>query len=54
MKTKPPAAALGQDVTHPLDPLTADEIGATIEALRSAGRIGSQTRLVIVRLNEPP
>ena len=54
MKTKNGATTAVRTVTHPLDPLTADEIAASIEALRSAGKLGPRARLVIVRLDEPP
>jgi primary-amine oxidase len=40
-------------VSHPLDPLTAEELRATIAALRSDGRFGPRSRLVTVRLSEP-
>jgi primary-amine oxidase len=53
MQIKEDVATSGRAVAHPLDPLTAGEISATIDALRSAGRLGPRARLVIVRLNEP-
>jgi primary-amine oxidase len=45
------AAALAQ--SHPLDPLTAAELTATVQILRNAGRIDDASRLPIIRLQEP-
>ena len=39
---------------HPLDPLTKDEIDATVALLREGGQITPETRLPVIVLNEPP
>jgi primary-amine oxidase len=54
VKTTSVEAEAVRRVSHPLDPLTTDELRATIAALRSDGRLGPRGRLVIVRLHEPP
>jgi primary-amine oxidase len=38
---------------HPLDPLTAEEIAATVEALRADNRLPSGSRIIAVTLDEP-
>jgi primary-amine oxidase len=53
MKTTNATGAAVRAVEHPLDPLIAEELRATIEALRSAEKLGPRARLVIVRLHEP-
>ena len=40
--------------THPLDPLTFDEIWTVLEVLRENGRLDDATRFPIVSLKEPP
>ena len=40
-------------VTHPLDPLTADEITTTVGILRNARGLGDETRFVEIVLREP-
>jgi primary-amine oxidase len=39
--------------THPLDPLSADEISATVAVLRSAHKITEQSRFPMLVLQEP-
>jgi primary-amine oxidase len=39
---------------HPLDPLSADEIAATVSVLRAADLIDAKTRLPLIDLAEPP
>jgi primary-amine oxidase len=40
--------------THPLEPLTPDEITAAVRIVKSEGRLGDQWRFVFVMLHEPP
>ncbi|MBA2559173.1 MAG: tyramine oxidase, partial [Propionibacteriales bacterium] len=40
--------------THPLDPLTADEVGAAAEILTGSHRIADGSRFASVSLQEPP
>ena len=42
------------NVTHPLEPLTADEVRRAVAILRVAGKITPTTRFVSVSLKEPP
>jgi primary-amine oxidase len=46
------AGASGAEA-HPLDPLSAEEINETIEALRAAGDIDQATRFPLIDLDEP-
>ena len=39
---------------HPLDPLTKEEIEATVAVLRAGGQITAESRLPVIVLNEPP
>ena len=41
-------------VTHPLEPLTADEIATASSILREARGLGPSARFVFVTLHEPP
>lgn len=43
-----------QSPEHPLDPLTAEEIGQTVSILEDAGRVGPETRFTLIELHEPP
>lgn len=54
MKAKEAPAPVARAVTHPLDPLTAEELAAAMAALREAKQLGPRHRFVIVRLHEPP
>jgi primary-amine oxidase len=40
--------------THPLDPLSGEELAAAVEILTSGGRLGRRARFVVVTLQEPP
>jgi primary-amine oxidase len=40
--------------SHPLDPLTKDEITTAVSVLRSSGKATSASRLPVIVLNEPP
>lgn len=42
-----------RQAVHPLEPLTADEVGHAVEALRKAGKVTPTTRFVSVSLMEP-
>jgi primary-amine oxidase len=42
------------NTAHPLDPLSASEIKATVRALKRAGKIGNDSRFVMIHLHEPP
>src|SRR6266508_3446276 len=42
-----------QDVTRPLDPLTADEIARVVAVLRDERGLGEETRFVEIALREP-
>ncbi|MBI3695251.1 MAG: primary-amine oxidase [Acidobacteria bacterium] len=46
------AAALA--ATHPLDPLSKEEIAAAVEALKSGGKASASSRFPILVLREPP
>jgi primary-amine oxidase len=52
MTTTGAGAASG--VTHPLDPLTAEEIRAAVEIVRAQGRLTDRARFPTVALREPP
>ena len=41
-------------ITHPLEPLSADEVRRAVSILREAGKVTPTTRFVSVSLNEPP
>jgi primary-amine oxidase len=41
-------------VTHPLEPLTAEEVQAAVRILKDAGKVTPTTRFVSVALREPP
>src|SRR4051812_38541598 len=45
---------MSQDVRHPLDPLTADEIGQAVAILRRDRRVDEQWRFASIELREPP
>ena len=40
--------------SHPLEPLSGEEITAAIRILRDSGRVGTKRRFVVVTLHEPP
>lgn len=40
-------------ITHPLDPLSAEEIAAAVQVLRKAGRLADSGRVIDVSLQEP-
>src|SRR5262249_38123990 len=40
--------------SHPLDPLSKDEIATAVSVLNSTGKVTSATRLPVIVLNEPP
>ena len=46
------AQSLDSD-SHPLDPLTADELTRTVDLLREAGRVNDATRFSNIELREP-
>ena len=48
-----PSVAVGQEVRHPLDPLTWQEHWTVIEVLRAADRMDENTRFSFVGLHEP-
>jgi primary-amine oxidase len=54
MKTNESASIPQRTISHPLDPLSAGELRATIDALRAAHGLTERHRFVIVRLEEPP
>jgi primary-amine oxidase len=47
-------AAAGQEVRHPLDPLSWQEHWTVLEVLREAGRYTTETGVALVSLHEPP
>jgi primary-amine oxidase len=49
-----PTTPAGHEAPHPLDPLTAAEIGAVVSALRSQGKLSPTTRIASLTLSEPP
>src|SRR5258708_3135618 len=52
--TFPSVLAAADDVAHPLDPLSKDEILGALEVLRAAGRVNTESRFSFVALHEPP
>ena len=50
----PEQTAVRAGVSHPLDPLTADEIVEAVSILRAERGLGKETRFETVTLNEPP
>ena len=40
--------------THPLEPLTKDEIAMTVSVLKSSGKVTEASRFPVIVLNEPP
>ena len=50
---KRPEARAGETVSHPLDPLTAQEIAAASSIVRRERRLGSRVRFETVVLKEP-
>jgi primary-amine oxidase len=44
----------GAGAAHPLDPLSKDEIKATVEVLKASGKISAASRFPLIALNEPP
>ncbi len=53
MSTTERATATGQGTRHPLDPLGADEIRATVQALHEGGYLTEGARIAEVSLREP-
>lgn len=51
---RPMTAAPPSTFSHPLDPLSLQEITAAVSLLRAAKSLGSQTRFATVVLHEPP
>ena len=47
------ALGTGGAGAHPLDPLSADEIAATVAVLRAAGLVDADTRFPLIDLDEP-
>ena len=47
-------AAGAPGLSHPLDPLTKQEIAEAVELLKSSGRVGNSIRLPMIALREPP
>jgi primary-amine oxidase len=47
-------AAQGAGTSHPLDPLTRDEINAAAQVLKDAGKVTDKSRFSTVVLSEPP
>src|SRR5438270_12188098 len=45
---------LAEQIDHPLDPLSKDEILKTAEVLRAAGKATEQSRFSLIALREPP
>src|SRR3954447_25563978 len=43
-----------QEIDHPLDPLSKDEILKTAEVLRAAGKANEKSRFSLIALREPP
>ncbi|HEV3281552.1 MAG TPA: hypothetical protein VG032_08100, partial [Acidimicrobiales bacterium] len=41
-------------MTHPLEPLTADEIRTSVRMVRNSGRIDDAARFATVTLDDPP
>lgn len=49
----PPRPASGQDLTHPLDPLTQEEIRLAVSILSEGGHVLPETRFGLIELREP-
>ena len=54
MKSRDITAIPHRKITHPLDPLSAAELRATIDGLRTAKGLTERHGFVIIRLDEPP
>ena len=54
LKRAPEVAEIQSSTTHPLDPLSADEILRAVEILKRDRDIGARVRYETVVLNEPP
>ena len=54
LKRAPEVAEIQSSTTHPLDPLSADEILRAVEILKRDRDIGTRVRYETVVLNEPP
>src|SRR5262245_48551477 len=44
---------MAQPVTHPLDPLTAEEYAAAVVLLKAANRVNDDSRYPMITLHEP-
>src|SRR5262245_6238239 len=53
LTTEPPTATLPQ-VSHPLDPLSAEEIVAAVALIRADARARARLRFASIALQEPP
>jgi primary-amine oxidase len=49
-----PKAKQPQPASHPLDPLTRDELGATVAILKAEGKLAEDARFATLALHEPP
>ncbi|MFE0997725.1 primary-amine oxidase [Streptomyces mutabilis] len=52
--TPPTSEPSNQQVSHPLDPVTAAEITAARDVLVDAGKVSETTRFTVMQLREPP
>src|SRR5579884_2703193 len=43
-----------QPPPHPLDPLSKDELLATVTVLKNSGKVADSTRFVLIHVDEPP
>jgi len=50
----PEAVTQADSISHPLEPLVAQEIAAAVALVRASGRIGDQVRFASITLHEPP
>src|SRR5215467_13053088 len=46
--------SVAHGASHPLDPLTKDEITTAVSVLKSSGKATADTRFPVIVLNEPP
>jgi len=50
----PEAVTQADSISHPLEPLVAQEIAAAVALVRASGRIGDRVRFASITLHEPP
>ncbi len=52
--SRPETQATARAISHPLEPLTPEEIAAAVDVIRASGRLGARVRFASITLHEPP